>query len=182
MALLKIVTEPDPRIAAPSPRLRQKSAKIERVDDSIRKLAADMYETMMAANGVGLAAPQVGILQRLVVIHVPAGMEYEDDPEINLALVNPEIQRAGGQELGAEGCLSFPDLWGDVSRYTSVTVKAEDTDGKSMKIKARGFLARVLQHEIDHLDGVLFFDRMEDVQQLHHTSEAREASEDGDAA
>jgi len=177
MALLKIVIEPDPRFSRPSQRLRQKSTRIERIDDATRTLAADMFETMMAANGVGLAAPQVGILQRMVVIHVPAGSEYEDDPEINLTLINPEIQRAGGQELGAEGCLSFPDLWGDVPRYTSVTLKAQDVDGTTHKIKARGFLARVIQHEIDHLDGVLFFDRMEDVASLHHTSEAKEEVE-----
>lgn len=177
MALLKIVIEPDPRYSKPSQRLRQKSARIERIDATTRRLAADMFETMMAAVGVGLAAPQVGILQRMVVIHVPAGAEYEDDPEINLTLLNPEIQRAGGQELGAEGCLSFPDLWGDVSRYTSITVKAQDGDGKQLKIKARGFLARVIQHEIDHLDGVLFFDHMEDIATLHHTSEARDEAE-----
>lgn len=177
MALLKIVIEPDPRYSKPSQQLRQKSAKIERIDDTTRKLAADMFETMMAANGVGLAAPQVGILQRLVVIHVPAGSEYEDDPEINLTLINPEIQRAGGQEIGAEGCLSFPDLWGDVPRYTSITVKTHDVEGNPLKIKARGFLARVIQHEIDHLDGVLFFDRMEDITTLHHTSEARDKAE-----
>jgi peptide deformylase len=177
MALLRIIVEPDPRYGVVSQRLRQKSQKIERIDEATRKLATDMHETMMAASGVGLAAPQVGILQRLIVIHVPAGTEYEDDPEINLTLVNPEIQRAGGQELGAEGCLSFPDLWGDVSRYTSITVRAQDIDGKTLKIKARGFLARVLQHEIDHLDGVLFFDRMEAVADLHHTSEAQEEVE-----
>src|SRR6187401_700715 len=102
MAPLKIIIEPDPRYGTVSPRLRQKSLPIETIDDSVRKLARDMFETLMDANGVGLAAPQVGIYKRLIVIYLPAGYDDEDDPEINLALVNPEIQRAGGREWDAE--------------------------------------------------------------------------------
>lgn len=168
MALLKIILEPDPRYGTISPRLKQKSLPIEKIDDGIRTLASNMFETLMDAQGVGLAAPQVGIYQRLIVVYVPAGYDHEDDPEISLALVNPEIQRAGGREVDAEGCLSFPDLYGDVQRYTSLTVRAQDIDGNSLKIKARGFLARVLQHEIDHLDGILYFDRMEDFSTLRY--------------
>jgi peptide deformylase len=177
MATLKIITEPDPRYSTISDRLRQKSEKVTVVDDDLRKLARDMHETMVEACGVGLAAPQVGILKRLVVVQVPAGYQDEDSPELNLALVNPEIARAGGQECDAEGCLSFPELYGDVTRYASVTVKAKDLDGKDVKIKARGFLARVLQHEIDHLDGVLFFDRMDDLSSLRYPVRSEEERE-----
>jgi peptide deformylase len=162
MAVLKIITEPDPRFATISPRLREKSARIDTIDASVRKLAADMMETMFEANGVGLAAPQVGIYKRLIVIHVPAGYEDEEDPEISLQLVNPEILKAGGRELGIEGCLSFPDMIGEVPRYATVNVRAQDLEGNTLRIKTRGILARALQHEIDHLDGVLFFDRMDD--------------------
>jgi peptide deformylase len=162
MAILKIITEPDPRFAQLSPRLRQKSARIEKIDDEVRALAADLLETMFDANGVGLAAPQVGIYKRLIVIHVPAGYDNEDDPEVTLQLVNPEILKAGGREVGIEGCLSFPDMIGEVPRYATVNVRAQDLEGNTLRIKTRGILARVLQHEIDHLDGVLFIDRMDD--------------------
>jgi peptide deformylase len=178
MAPLKIIIEPDPRYGTISPRLRQKSLPIEAIDDSIRKLARDMYETLMDANGVGLAAPQVGIYKRLILIYLPAGYDNEDDPEVKLSLVNPEIQRAGGREWDAEGCLSFPDLYGDVQRYANVTVRAQDIDGNNLKIKARGILARVLQHEIDHLDGILYFDRMEDFSTLRYPTRTQAGDED----
>lgn len=162
MALLDLITEPDPRYATISNRLRQKSARVEHIDESIRTLATDMFETMMHERGVGLAAPQIGELQRLIVIFVPAGYEHEDDPDISLTLVNPEIMKAGGRDYGIEGCLSFPDLVGEVPRYTSINVRAQDLHGNTLRIKSRGNLARVLQHEIDHLDGILYFDRMDD--------------------
>ncbi|MEX1157658.1 MAG: peptide deformylase [Thermomicrobiales bacterium] len=180
MAPLTIIIEPDPRHGTISPRLRQKSSPITSIDNGIRALARDMFATLMDANGVGLAAPQVSIYKRLIVIYLPAGYDEEDDPEISLALVNPEIQRAGGREWDAEGCLSFPDLYGDVERYANVTVRALDVDGNTLKIKARGLLARVLQHEIDHLDGILYFDRMEDYSSLRYP--ARTASGDEDEA
>lgn len=175
MALLNIVIEPDPRYGEVSRRLRQKSAPVDVIDDSVRQLAADLFETMHDANGVGLAAPQVGILKRMAVIHVPAGYDEDEDEEVNLVLINPEVVRAGGQTVGPEGCLSFPDLVGEVSRYTTVTVKARGLDGKSYKVKARGVLAVALQHEIDHLDGILFFDRMPDYSGLYYP---RRASDD----
>ena len=168
MAIMKIITEPDPRYGKVSDRLRKKSVQVEVIDDSIRTLARDLHETMEAASGVGLAAPQVGIYRRLVVIRIPEGYEHEDDPEVELSLINPEILRAGGQDVDAEGCLSFPDLYGDVSRYATVTVKAKDLEGRDLRLKARGVLARALQHEIDHLDGVLFFDRMDDWSSLRY--------------
>ena len=180
MAPLKIIIEPDPRYGTISPRLRQKSLPIESIDDGVRTLARDMFATLMDANGVGLAAPQVGVYKRLVVIYLPAGYDDEDDPEISLTLVNPEIQRAGGREVDAEGCLSFPDLYGDVQRYASVTVRAQDIDGNTLKIKARGLLARVLQHEIDHLDGILYFDRMDNYSSLRYPT--RTSSDDDSEA
>ena len=162
MARLKVITEPDPRYAKISPRLRQQSLPVENIDDKLRKLAEDMHETMEVERGVGLAAPQVGILQRLVVMHIPA--EYdEDDPEERwLTLVNPEVIKAGGNEIALEGCLSFPDLTGEVPRYKWVNVRGLDIDGQPLRFRARATLARVIQHEIDHLNGVLFFDRMDD--------------------
>ena len=155
MAILEIVLEGDPR-------LRQKATKIRQVDESLRKLAQDMHETMLDAPGVGLAAPQVGVSRRLVVIHVPAGYEEEDDPELTLTLVNPEIVKAQGRELGLEGCLSIPGWVGEVPRADAITLKALNLDNRDVRIKARGYAARVIQHEIDHLDGILFVDRVED--------------------
>ena len=155
MAILDIVLEGDPR-------LRQKATKIRTVDDSLRRLAADMHETMVAAPGVGLAAPQVGITRRLVVVNVPEGYEREGEPAVVLTLVNPEIVKAHGRVLGLEGCLSIPGWVGEVPRSEVITVKAMDLDNRPLRLKARDMVARVIQHEIDHLDGILFLDRIED--------------------
>lgn len=167
VALLNIITEGDPR-------LREKSVKIRKVDDEVRRLANDMLETMHAADGVGLAAPQVGILRRLIVIGVPEGFENEDDPAMELALVNPEIVRASGRAVAPEGCLSVPNWYGDVPRAVNVTIKARDLQDREVRIKASGYLARILQHEIDHLDGILFLDRIEDRSTLHYVSPAED--------
>lgn len=172
MATLRLVTEPDPRFGAISDRLRGSFDDITVFDDALRDLERALYETLDIEHGVGLAAPQVGIRRRICVIRIPAGYEYDDSPETRLTLVNPAIVRAGGQEIDVEGCLSFPDLIGDVPRYTAITVRAQDTNGKVVKIKARDYLARVMQHEIDHLNGVLFFDRMEDWSTLRYPHEA----------
>jgi|SRR5579884_2092737 len=164
MAVLEIVLEGDAR-------LRQKATKIRNVDAGLRKLAADMRETMLDAQGVGLAAPQIGVMRRLIVVHLPAGYEEEGASEQNLTLVNPEIVRSQGRAVAAEGCLSIPGWVGDVPRFETVTVKGLDLDNKNVRIKARGYLARVLQHEIDHLDGILFVDRVEDKSTLRQLSE-----------
>lgn len=155
MALLDIVTEGDPR-------LRQKAHRVRTVDDAIRRLAADMHETMLDAPGVGLAAPQVGIPLRLFVVHVPKDYVEEGSAETTLTLVNPEIVKAHGRVLGYEGCLSIPGWTGEVPRADRVVVKAIGLDNRPLKIKHEGWVARVLQHELDHLDGILFLDRVED--------------------
>lgn len=147
---------------------------------ALKQLAADMFETMHAANGVGLAAPQIGITQRLAVITIPAELEERADgtvvelaPELNFVLINPEIVKAGSQEVtGLEGCLSLPGWYGDVPRAAWVTVEYTDLAGKRQRIrKATGLLARALQHEIDHLDGILFTERMRDLSTLKDYSQ-----------
>lgn len=164
MAVLKIRYEGDPV-------LRQKATKLPKVDGSVQKLAEDMWETMLAADGVGLAAPQVGLARRLIVVHVPPGYGDDDDPEYEFRLVNPEIVKAFGEKSGIEGCLSIPGWIGEVPRSEAVTVKALDMDGRQIRIKASGRLAVVLQHEIDHLDGILYTDRMTDLSTLRKVSE-----------
>ena len=119
-----------------------------------------MIETMQEAPGVGLAAPQIGVGLRVIVVETP---EDEDDPQggTQLQLINPEILKQDGEQIGEEGCLSIPGYVGIVKRSQNIAVKALNRKGKEVKVKASGYLARVLQHEIDHLDGVLFTDRLE---------------------
>ncbi len=162
---MKVITEGDPR-------LRQKATKIRRVDDDVRRLMRDMHETMHVEKGVGLAGNQVGVMRRVIVIHIPEGLEHEGDPEVNLSLANPEVVRSSGRQVGTEACLSIPEWYGDVPRAMNVTVRARDENDKEVRIKATGYLSRILQHEIDHLDGVLFLDRVEDKSTLRHISES----------
>lgn len=136
--------------------LRKKSKEVEVVDDKIRQILDDMVETMYSANGVGLSAVQVGILKRLVVIDV----EYDGRPAIKL--VNPVIVKTKGMQECQEGCLSFPNQFAIVRRPKEVTVKALDENGKPITIKGRELLAQALCHELDHLDGKLFVDQMEE--------------------
>ena len=157
-------------ITTENPILRQKGKKVHRFDPSMQKLVDDMFETMHAANGVGLAAPQIALSIRVFV----ASFE-----EQKVAMFNPEIVKAEGEELGTEGCLSIPGYVGDnIRRATSVVVKGQDARGKPVKIKAEGWFARVLQHEIDHLDGILFLDRLDRPEDLREvTEEEYEAAE-----
>ena len=164
MAIMKILIDGDPR-------LRQKATKVRQVDDELRRIAGNMWETMTDADGVGLAGPQVGVMRRIVTVHVTPGLEHEDDPEYRYILVNPEIVRGYGDVAALEGCLSIPGWAGEVVRRENVTVKAMDLDNKPMRIKAHGYLARVLQHEIDHLDGILYTDRMAEDAQLLRVDE-----------
>lgn len=153
MAILPIRTLPDPV-------LRQKAKRVRTTDSSIQKLVSDMLETMHADAGrVGLAAPQVGISLRVLVIGIP---EEED-----IVLINPEIVKRKGERLIDEGCLSVPGYFGQVKRAESITAKGRDQNGKEIRIKAEGLLAQVLEHEIDHLNGILYFDHLEDMEQLH---------------
>ena len=132
-----------------SPILRQETRPVERMTDELRRLTDDMFETMYAAKGIGLAAPQVGRSERLAVIDV------DEHP---IVIVNPEIILSEGSARGEEGCLSIPEVFGDIDRATRVTVRALDRDGQPFELEATELLARCLQHEIDHLHGKLFLD------------------------
>jgi peptide deformylase len=157
-----------------NPILRAKGKRIEQVDERIRSLAADMLETMHAANGIGLAAQQVGAVLQLTVLDIsqvedrPSTMKLngkEVDPvgAMPLVLINPRIRLDEEVASGNEGCLSFPDITAEIDRAVSVGMEAETLDGETIRIEAAGLLARALQHEVDHLNGILFIDRMSSV-------------------
>ncbi|HEY6807144.1 MAG TPA: peptide deformylase [Gemmatimonadales bacterium] len=138
-----------------SPVLRQKAAAVSAVDDEVRRLVDDLFETMRAAKGVGLAANQVGVARRVAVVDVGA---EQGQP---LVLINPVVTPRGDVvETSEEGCLSIPDIFGDVERPVAVTLEALDRDGRPYRIETSGFQARAIQHEVDHLDGVLFLDHL----------------------
>jgi peptide deformylase len=138
-----------------SPVLRQQSAPVRTVTDDVRRLVDDLFETMRAAKGVGLAANQIGVAQRVAVVDVGD----EDPPP--LVLINPVIlERSEEEETAEEGCLSIPEIFGDVERPARVVVEALDRDGRKLRTEAQGYKARAIQHEIDHLDGVLFLDHL----------------------
>ncbi|PYO94193.1 MAG: peptide deformylase [Gemmatimonadetes bacterium] len=138
-----------------SPVLRQQSPPVARVDDAVRRLVDDLFETMRAAKGVGLAANQVGVAQRVAVVDIG-----DEDPPA-LALINPVILDRGDElETAEEGCLSIPEIFGDVERPSHIVLEALDRDGKKFRVEARGYKARAIQHEIDHLDGILFLDHL----------------------
>ena len=154
------------------PILRQKGATIEKITPEIKKLIADMFETMNANHGVGLAAQQIGKALQLTVIDVreaskerPSTLELKGKPaDVNeimpLVLINPEIKPTGNSIEGGEGCLSFPQIYSEVSRPEFVDVKAMNEKGKIIEFRAGGLLSRAVQHEVDHLNGILFIDRM----------------------
>jgi peptide deformylase len=147
-------------ITLPDPILRRKAHPITRTDGTLQTLIDDMIETMRVAPGVGLAAPQVGVSDRLIIVEYPENDEIEDSPKKLYVVVNPEIKdRSEEVELGIEGCLSIPGLHGEVERAVAVTIKGLTRHGQPVKIKAKGWLARIFQHEVDHLDGVLFTDK-----------------------
>jgi peptide deformylase len=142
LALLTIVTHPNEV-------LEKECEPVTTFDKSLSKLLDNMYETMLAADGVGLAAPQIGILKQIAVVDV-------EDDNGRIDLINPVVLETKGEQTDIEGCLSFPNLYGDVSRPSYAKIKAQNKRGKFFIIEARGFLARALLHEIDHLNGVLF--------------------------
>jgi peptide deformylase len=153
------------------PILRAKGKPIDNIDDRIRELAANMIETMHAANGVGLAAQQVGEALQLTVLDISLvedrpstlmvdGKDVDPKAAMPLVLINPEIELHGATETGVEGCLSFPEITGDIERANAVIVRAQTLESGTIEIEASGFLARAIQHEGDHLNGILFIDRM----------------------
>jgi peptide deformylase len=154
------------------PMLRTKGKQIEKIDNHIRELVANMIETMHAAHGIGLAAQQVGKALQLTVLDVSEvedrastmklnGKEVDPKTSMPLVLINPEIEVAGGAtEIGSEGCLSFPEITGEIERAKSIIVHAQTLEGDKIDIEASGLLARAVQHEVDHLNGILFIDRM----------------------
>jgi peptide deformylase len=155
-----------------TPVLRQKGARIESITPTIKKLAADMFETTYAYKGIGLAAQQVGVAMQLTVIDVrgvtdrPSSLELKGQPaDVNglmpLVLINPEVKPVGQPVAGPEGCLSFPEIYADITRPDVVDVKALSLEGKPIEFRCGGLLARVVQHEADHLNGILFIDRMD---------------------
>jgi peptide deformylase len=152
MAVRPIVTNPD------APEVRGRAKRVSRIDDTIRALLDDMVDTMRVAPGVGLAAPQIGVPLRLIVV------EYEGQL---FRVVNPELSKMAGAETDEEGCLSVPNWQGPVTRATSIFVKGRDRDGREFRLAADGWLARIFQHECDHLDGTLFIDRVTDRAALH---------------
>ena len=162
MALREILTFPDPRLAL-------KSTPVETVDDEIKQLIDDMFETMYVAEGVGLAAPQVGITKRIIVVDCgPRGEEEEDGPLKAIepiAIVNPVVTSGEGKIMWEEGCLSVPGYTDEVERSATITVEGLDREGQPLSIEADGLLAVCIQHEIDHLEGVLFVDRLSRLKQ-----------------
>ena len=175
--ILEIVTYGDPV-------LRAKGKRIQKTDEAIRQLAADMLETLHEANGVGLAAQQVGEALQLTVIDVSEaenrpskmwidGKEVDPKEHMPLVLLNPELELGRETEIGPEGCLSFPDISADIARAAHVKVRATGLDGEPIEFEAEGLLSRAAQHEVDHLNGILFIDRMSSATKVALTSKLK---------
>ena len=147
------------RISADSV-LRRKAKRVPKIDSSIQRLIDGMLEAMEQSSGVGLAAPQVGVSLRVVVFQMPD----DDEPT---AIINPEIVKRAGERDVTEGCLSIPGYYGEIKRSESVTVKGLDRQGKTIRIKAIGLIAQALEHELDHLNGILYIDHIESQEKLH---------------
>lgn len=155
-----------PILHAGNPLLRRKAKRVTSFDSSLESLIDDMVDTMRAASGVGLAAPQIGVPLRLAVIEIPG--------EEVLVLVNPEVIKRSGEREVEEGCLCYPGYRGQIRRSQVVRVKAKDRQGKEFRLKAEGLLAQALEHEIDHLNGTLYLDHVESAEKLYKV-EAQEA-------
>lgn len=149
--------------------LRQRAKRVRNIDSSIQRLIDDMIETMHAVRGVGLAAPQVGVPLRVIVIELPG--------EETVALVNPEIIKRSGERLVEEGCLSVPGYRGEIMRSTRVTARGLDRTGREVRIKVEGLMAQALEHEIDHLNGVLYVDHVESPDKLYRLEAEPETPE-----
>ncbi|MCD6518552.1 MAG: peptide deformylase [Anaerolineae bacterium] len=168
-----------PIVTAENPLLRQKSKKVTHFGEALHNLVEDMFDTMHAANGLGLAAPQIGVLQRVFIVELPA--EYDDKgheiaSEERYVLVNPEIVKMRGEEEMEEACLSVPGYKGLVKRATFVVIKGQNLEGKSVRYRAEGLLAQAFQHEFDHLNGILYLDRLEGPDKLWRIEPQEEES------
>jgi len=141
------------------PVLRQKAKRVPTIDGSIQRLIDHMIETMRQVSGMGLAAPQVGVSLRVVVLQMPG-----EEP---MAIVNPEVVKRTGEREVTEGCLSIPGYYGEIKRSEAVTIKGRDRQGKPIRIKAAGLMAQVLEHELDHLNGILYIDHVDSHDKLH---------------
>lgn len=158
-----------------NPILRQKAKKIHHFDASLPRLVQDMFETMHAADGVGLAAPQIALSIRLFVVECT---DNETGKHYKVAMANPEIIKAEGEQIGLDGCLSIPGYYAvNVRRANHVVVKGQDMRGKPMRISAEGYFAWALQHEIDHLDGILYLDRLDNPEDLRQVRSDEQAEE-----
>jgi len=158
-----------PIVTAENPLLRKKSKKVTRFGDGLRHLVEDMFDSMHAAGGLGLAAPQIGVLQRVFIVEMPAELDErgeEISPARRYVLINPEMVRMRGEEEMEEGCLSVPGFRGLVKRATSVTIKGKQLYGKPVRYRANDLLAQAFQHELDHLNGILYLDRLESADKL----------------
>jgi peptide deformylase len=188
-----------PIVVYDDPLLRRKSRRVRRVTPALRELIDDMLETMREANGIGLAAVQVGAPERLIVLEVPEEPEENEEDEAEgdeqeaagnvdnprpverHIVINPELARKSTEmEEGVEGCLSVPGMAGEVSRHQAVTIKGLDRQGRAVRIKADGMLARAFQHEIDHCDGLLFIDHISDPEKIWQVKEGEEEAAERD--
>jgi len=156
-------------LSYPDPLLRRKAKRVRNVDGSIERLIDDMVETMHQAQGAGLAAPQIGVPLRVIVIELPG--------EETIALVNPQIVKRSGERLVTEGCLSVPGYRGEIKRATKVTAKGLDRHGREIRVKGEGLMAEALEHEIDHLNGVLYIDHMGSTDELYRVEVEAETPE-----
>ena len=147
--------------------LRRKARRVSSIDKSVHRLIDDMVETMHHSDGVGLAAPQIGVPLRVIVVQMP-----DEEP---IAIINPAIVKRSGEREVSEACMSVPGYGGEIKRSVSVTVKGRDRQGKALRIKADGLLAQALEHEIDHLNGTLFIDHIENQDKLHRIEPETEA-------
>ncbi len=175
MAIRKVISAEDKR-------LRQKSKKVKKFTPNLKKLAEDMLETMHNYEGVGLAGPQIGVMQRIFVAKIPSRQNEEEEPHPqsgqSYVLVNPEVMKTSSKLVeGQEGCLSIPNWVGLVERPDWVEVSAQDLDGRPFKLKVDGLLARIFQHEFDHLNGILYIDHITDPQKLWRAEADDEPSE-----
>ena len=178
MAVLNVVTSENPS-------LREKSKRVSSFGAALNNLVANMFDTLHAANGLGLAAPQVGVPQRVFIVELPEELDEEGQVELpseRYVLVNPEIVRRRGEQEMVEGCLSVPGYRGMVKRNTYVVIKGQDIEGRNVRYRAEGLLAQAFQHELDHLDGILYIDRIESADKLWRITPGMEEVNDEDLA